>query len=227
MDQPDRQSPAIIFDFGGVLIDWDPRYLYAPLFDNDADAMERFLTEIGFVEWNTEQDRGRPFAVAVNELSERFPHYADYIRAYDERWEQSIGGAIEETVALLVALKRAGFVLYGLSNWSAETFRRIRHQYPFLDLFDEIVLSGEVQIIKPDPRIYEVLLERIKRAAPDCLFIDDSEVNVAVAEELGFQTIRFTSPEQLGRELIARGLLSQEANPLATTPRDSTPNADA
>ncbi|MFL6213903.1 MAG: HAD family hydrolase [Blastocatellia bacterium] len=227
MDQPERRSPAIIFDFGGVLIDWNPRYLYTPLFDNDADAMERFLTEIDFVEWNTEQDRGRPFAVAINELSERFPHYADYIRAYDERWEESVGGAIEGTVALLIALKRAGFALYGLSNWSAETFRRIRHQYPFLDLLDEIVLSGEVQMVKPDPRIYAVLLERIKRPAADCLFIDDSEANIAIAEQLGFQTIRFTSPEQLARELIAHGLLAQDADPLATTLPDSTSNAEA
>lgn len=128
---------------------------------------------------------------------------------------------------MLVTLKRADFALYGLSNWSAETFRRIRHQYPFLDLFDEIVLSGEVQIIKPDPRIYEVLLERIKRPAADGLFIDDSEANVTVAEQLGFQTIRFTSPDQLARELSARGLLSQEANPLTTTPHDSTSNDKA
>ena len=227
MDQPERRTPAIIFDFGGVLIDWNPRYLYNQLFDNDADAMERFLTEIGFVEWNTEQDRGRPFAVAVTELSERFPHYADYIRAYDERWEESVGGAIEGTVALLGALKRAGFALYGLSNWSAETFRRIRHRHPFFDLLDEIVLSGEVQMVKPDPRIYTVLLERIKRPAAECLFIDDSEANIAVAEELGFQTIRFTSPEQLGRELIARELLAQDAVPLTTTTPDPTANAEA
>jgi 2-haloacid dehalogenase len=222
MSQAERRSPAIIFDFGGVLIDWDPRYLYTSLFDNDNDAMERFLTEIGFVEWNTEQDRGRPFAVAVTELSARFPHYADYIRAYDERWEESVGGAIAGTVALLVALKQAGFTLYGLSNWSAETFRRIRHRYSFLDLLDLIVLSGEVQMVKPDPRIYAVLLDRIHRPAADCLFIDDSEANIAVAEQLGFQTIRFTSPEQLARELVARGLLAQDS--LTTTPSESTPN---
>jgi 2-haloacid dehalogenase len=227
MDQPERRTPAIIFDFGGVLIDWNPRYLYNRLFDHDADAMERFLTEIGFVEWNTEQDRGRPFAVAVNELSQRFPHYADYIRAYDERWEESVGGAIDGTVKLLIALKRAGFAVYGLSNWSAETFRRIRHQYPFMDLLDEIVLSGEVQIVKPDPRIYTVLLERIERSAADCLFIDDSEANIAVAEELGFQTIRFTSPEQLAHELIARRLLAQDAVPITPTTPDPTSRADA
>jgi 2-haloacid dehalogenase len=207
MNQPEGRSPSIIFDFGGVLIDWNPRYLYRKLFENDMEAMERFLSEIGFVEWNLEQDRGRLFAVAVHELSARFPHHADLIKAYDERWEESIGGVIEPTVQLLGRLKQAGFTLYGLSNWSAETFRRIRHQHPFWDWFDEIVLSGEVQLIKPDPRIYAVLLEKIGRPASACLFIDDSEANIAVAEQLGFQTIWFAAPEQLERELNQRGLL--------------------
>ncbi len=211
MSQPERRKPAIVFDFGGVLIDWNPRYLYQKLFTDDAEAMERFLDEIGFIEWNLEQDRGRPFAVAVKELSERFPHHADFIRAYDERWEESIGGAIEQTVALLGALKQAGYSLYGLSNWAAETFRRIRHCFPFMDWFDDIVLSGDVQIIKPDRRIYAVLLERIGRPAAECLFIDDSEANIAVAEELGFETILFKSPEQLKDELTARGLLPRGA----------------
>ena len=209
MSQYEPRQPAIIFDFGGVLIDWDPRYLYHKLFENDRAATERFLDEIGFVEWNLEQDRGRPFAVAVKELSERFPHYADFIRAYDERWEESLGGAIQPTVALLGALKQAGHALYGLSNWSAETFQRIRHKHAFLDWFDDIVLSGEVRITKPDPRIYAVLLERIGRPAAACLFIDDSAANIAVAEQLGFKTILFKSPEQLQGELIRLGLLPQ------------------
>ena len=213
MNQSEYPSPAIVFDFGGVLLDWDPRYLYHKLFENDAEATERFLNEIGFVEWNLEQDRGRPFAVAVAELTARFPHYADFIKAYDERWEESLGGPIQATVNLLGALKRAGYALYGLSNWSAETFRRIRHRHAFLDWFDDIVLSGEVGITKPDPRIYDILLARIKRPAAECLFIDDSEANVAVAEQLGFETIRFTSPEQLQGELIRRGLLPQEPEP--------------
>jgi 2-haloacid dehalogenase len=209
MKQPERRSPAIVFDFGGVLIDWNPRYLYQKLFADNAEAMERFLDEIGFDAWNLEQDRGRAFAVAVSELSGRFPHYADFIRAYDERWEESIGGAIEPTVALLGALKQSGYALFGLSNWSAETFRRIRPRFSFFAWFDTIILSGEVQIIKPDPRIYAILLERVGRPAAECLFIDDSPANVAVAEQLGFKTIRFESPEQLAGELTVRGLLSE------------------
>lgn len=211
MNQFKHPSPTIVFDFGGVLIDWNPRYLYYKLFDDDREAAERFLDEIGFVEWNTEQDRGRPFAVAVRELTERFPHRADLIRAYDERWEESIGGAIEPTVKILGELKQAGYALYGLSNWSAETFPRIRHQHPFFDWFDDILLSGDVQLVKPDPRIFRLLLEKIKRAAEDCLYIDDSEANIAVADRLGFKTIWFKSPAQLEGELIARGLLPAPA----------------
>lgn len=210
MNELKDRTPAIVFDFGGVLLDWNPRYLYRKLFDDDADAVERFLVEIGFSEWNLKQDEGRPFAVAVAELSERFPQHADLIKAYDERWEESMGGEIGPSVEILYALKRAGHTLYGLSNWSAETFRRIRHKHAFMDLFEAIVLSGEVKVIKPDPRIYALLLDKVNRPAEECLFIDDSEMNVAVAGRLGFQTIRFESPEQLESELRRLGLLGRD-----------------
>ena len=213
MNELKNRAPAIVFDFGGVLLDWDPRYLYRKLFDEDHEAVERFLTEIGFTEWNIKQDEGRPFAVAVAELSERFPHHADLIKAYDERWEESMGGEITPTVEILHTLKRTGHALYGLSNWSAETFRRIRHKHMFLDVFDGIVLSGEVKVAKPDPRIYALLLEKVGRPAEECLFIDDSEKNVSVAAGLGFQTIRFESPEQLEGELRRRGLLGRDGGP--------------
>ena len=210
MNELKGRAPAIIFDFGGVLLDWNPRYLYRKLFDDDADAVERFLNEIGFSEWNLKQDEGRPFAVAVAELSERFPQHADLIKAYDERWEESMGGEIGPSVEILYALKRAGHTLYGLSNWSAETFRRIRHKHAFMDLFEAIVLSGEVKVIKPDPRIYALLLDKVNRPAEECLFIDDSEMNVAVAARLGFKTIRYESPEQLESELRRLGLLQRD-----------------
>ncbi len=209
MQQLETLYPAIVFDFGGVLIDWNPRYLYQKLF-NDPLAMEGFLTEIGFVEWNMLQDKGRPFAEAVSELSERFPHYADLIKAYKDRWEESIGGPIQSTVDLLYSLKQAGYSLYGLSNWSAETFERIRNKHEFLSWFEDIVISGEVKMVKPDPRIYSVLLERIGRPAQECLFIDDSEPNIAVALELGFKTIRFESAQQLEETLYGMGLLKRD-----------------
>jgi 2-haloacid dehalogenase len=198
---------AIIFDFGGVLLDWDPRYLYRKFFNGNHEAMERFLADIGFMEWNLQQDKGRPFAVAVAELSAQFPHYADLIRAYDERWEESIAGPIQPTVDILYALKQAGYRLYGLSNWSVETFRRTRNKYAFFDWFEDIVVSGEVRLVKPDPRIYRLTLDRIGRTAQECLFIDDSEANVAVADRLGFKSIRYESPGQLKVELQRLGVL--------------------
>jgi 2-haloacid dehalogenase len=198
---------AIVFDFGGVLMDWNPRYLYRKLFPGDDTAMERFLAEIGFTEWNQQQDAGRAFSLAVTELVKRFPSYADLIQAYDERWEESIAGPLQGTVDLLLPLQQAGLELHGLSNWSSEKFAAVRTKYSFFQLFATILLSGDVKLIKPDPRIFEALLERIGRSASECLFIDDSEENISTARSLGFETIRFESPDQLRRELQQRGLL--------------------
>ncbi len=198
---------AIVFDFGGVLIDWNPRYLYRKLFPGNDTAMESFLAEIGFTEWNQQQDAGRAFSLAVTELVKRFPSYADLIQAYDERWEESIAGPLQGTVDLLLPLQQAGLELHGLSNWSSEKFAAVRTKYSFFQLFATILLSGDVKLIKPDPRIFEALLARIGRSASECLFIDDSEENISTARSLGFETIRFESPEQLRRELQHRGLL--------------------
>jgi len=199
---------AIVVDFGGVLIDWNPRYLYRKLFPGNDAAMERFLAEIGFADWNRQQDAGRTFSHAVTELVKRFPSYADLIQAYDERWEESIAGPLQGTVDLLLPLQQAGFALHGLSNWSREKFDAVRTKYPFFELFETILLSGDVQLIKPDPRIFEALLARIGRSAGECVFIDDSEENIATAASLGFETIRFESPDQLRRALQQRGLLT-------------------
>jgi len=198
---------ALIFDFGGVIFDWDPRYLYRKFFDGDTEAMERFLVEIDFFQWNLQQDEGRPFAEAVSQLCERFPQYAELIRAYRERWEESIQGPIQPTLDILSRLKRAGYPLYALSNWSAETYQLIRPRYDFFDWFDCILVSGEARVAKPDPRIYTLFLEQIHRKAEECLFIDDSESNVQAAQQLGFQVVRFESPAQLEAELRQIGLL--------------------
>jgi 2-haloacid dehalogenase len=198
---------AFIFDFGGVIFDWDPRYLYRKFFDGDTEAMERFLVEIDFFQWNLQQDEGRPFAEAVSQLSERFPQYTELIRAYRERWEESIQGPIQPTLDILSRLKRAGYPLYALSNWSAETYQLIRPRYDFFDWFDCILVSGEARVAKPDPRIYTLFLEQIHRKAEECLFIDDSESNVQAAQQLGFQVVRFESPAQLEAELRQMGLL--------------------
>ncbi|MFZ2096750.1 MAG: HAD family phosphatase [Anaerolineales bacterium] len=201
--------PAIIFDFGGVLLDWNPRYLYRKLFPNDEQGMERFLAEIGFNEWNHLQDAGRPFSEAITELCARHPQYCDLIRAYDERFLESIKGAIPGTVDILRYLWTAGFSLFGFSNWPAEKFYLARPRYAFFDWFQGIVISGEVGIAKPDPRIFQLLLVQVDRPAGECLLIDDSPANIATAQGLGFQTIHFHKPAQLAGELTRRGLLPE------------------
>jgi 2-haloacid dehalogenase len=209
MNQSNTPVSTIIFDFGGVLMDWNPRYLYRKLFNDDTCAMENFLAETDFAGWNVQQDRGRPFAAGVAELSEQFPQYAGMIRAYDERWEESIAGPIQPTVDIVHELRQAGYRLHGLSNWSDEKFQIARAKYEFFGWFDTILVSGSVGLLKPDPRIYVLFLERIRRVAAECLFIDDSEANVAGARQIGFETIRYVSSDQLRTELGELDLLPQ------------------
>jgi len=207
MNPQPKRLPNIVFDFGGVLMDWNPRYLYSRYFDGDSHAMEDFLAEIHFSEWNTEQDRGRPFAEGVALLTAQYPQHAELILAFDEHWEETVGGAILPVVDMAQRLKAAGYRLHGLSNWSEEKFRQVRQKFAFFNLFDSILVSGEVKLAKPDPRIYQVFLQRIGQPAADCLFIDDSAANIAAARKLGFGTILFESEDQLEQELAVRGLL--------------------
>jgi 2-haloacid dehalogenase len=200
-------SWAVIFDFGGVLVDWDPFYLYSGYFNGDRSAMQDFLAEIGFVEWNLQQDAGRSFETAVQELCARFPHYCDLIRAYDTEWPQSISGPIQPVVSVLKELHRQGVELFAISNWSSEKFELIRPRYDFFNLFREIVISGQVKMVKPDREIFHYLLEKIGRPAETCILIDDSADNIRAARSLGFQTIHYRQPGQLQAELAAFGLL--------------------
>jgi len=188
-------------------MDWNPHYLYDKLPGYDHEKATRFLQEVDFYNWNLQNDRGRPFAETTAELSARFPQYRELIRTYDERYLESIGGTVEPVVRVIQALKAAGYPLYGLSNWPAEKFALVRPQYPIFEAFDEIVISGEVKIAKPERAIFEALLRRSGRRAEECLLIDDSEANIQAAKELGFQAIRFQSPEQMEAELRARGIL--------------------
>jgi 2-haloacid dehalogenase len=198
---------AIIFDYGNVLLDWNPRYVYRRYFPDDPERIENFLREISFMEWNAHQDRGRPFEEGVAILSEQFPQHADLIRAYHENWTDSVGEPLAGTVEILNQLKLAGFSLYGFSNWSAETFPYVRAKYNFFDLFDDMVISGAVGFVKPEPEIYHIMLDKIGRPAQECLFIDDSLPNIQQANKIGFATIHFQSPAQLEEELQQRGLL--------------------
>jgi 2-haloacid dehalogenase len=205
-----RPVRAVVFDLGGVLIDWDPRYLYRKLFDDEA-AMERFLATVCTTEWNAQHDRGRPFAEGVAELVARHPEHAAAIVAWQERFLEMLAGDIAGTVQLLAELRDGGRRLYALSNWSAETFRLARGRFPFLEWFDGMVISGEERLAKPDREIFELLLERFALDPAATLFVDDVHANVAAAASLGLDTVLFRDPAQLRRELAARGLVRTPA----------------
>jgi 2-haloacid dehalogenase len=192
---------AIIFDYGNVLLEWDPRLIYNRYFPDDPEGMEHFFKEVNFADWNLQQDKGRPFEEGIALLSREFPHYSHLIQAYHDLWSDSVGGAIAGTVDILKRLKQAGYPVYGLSNWSAETFPYMRERHDFFDLFDDMVISGEVGHVKPEPEIFQILLDKIGRPAEECLFIDDSLTNIGQAQKLGFATILFQSPQQLESSL--------------------------
>jgi 2-haloacid dehalogenase len=203
---------AVVFDLGGVLIDWNPRHLYRKLFGTDEAAMERFLAEVCTPEWNARLDAGRPFGEAVAELVAAHPDQADLITAFRLRWPEMLDEPFEGTVAILRELRGAGLRTYALSNWSAETFPGTRSRYPFLDEMDGILISGEVGVGKPDPAIFREFLRRFDLTAQNTVYIDDWERNVAAAGALGMIAVRFVDAAQLHADLRALGLpLAAEA----------------
>lgn len=197
---------CVLFDLGGVLIDWNPRHLYRDVFP-DAAEMEHFLTVVCPPQWNHDLDEGRSFRDAVAERQALFPAYASAISLWHEQWERMLGGAIEPTLDLLAALRARGHRLVALTNWSAETFPVARARYDFLAWFEDIVVSGEVKLAKPDPRIFELTRTRAGLDPSRTLFIDDSEKNVAAASALGYQTHRFQTADGLAGTLRALHLL--------------------
>lgn len=196
----------VIFDLGMVLIAWDPKLLYSKIFSDEA-KVDWFLKNICNHDWNLEQDRGRTFSEAVQILTLKHPEYADEISAYDKRWHETIPGAITGSVDILEALHKNGTPLYAITNWNQDKFRETKLRFPFLNLFRDIVVSGDEKLIKPDPAIYELSLTRNKLKAADCLFIDDSLKNVKGAEAVGMKAHHFTTPEKLKSELKALKLL--------------------
>lgn len=204
---PAPQRRVVVFDFGGVLLNWNPRHLYRKLFAGDEAAMEAFLANVCTSEWNERQDAGRSFADAVAALMPRHADQAELIVAFGQRFDEMIAGPIDGTVAILAELRRAGVACYGLTNFSAETFRPQRQRFEFLSWFDGIVVSGEEGVIKPDPRIFRILLERYRIVPEEAVFIDDNPANAAAAAALGIHGIHFRSPELLRRELESLGLL--------------------
>nr|WP_269823237.1 HAD family phosphatase [Aggregatibacter actinomycetemcomitans] len=190
---------------GGVLVDWNPRHLYRKIFSNDAE-MERFLAEVCNSEWNARQDAGRSWSEGVAEAVKQHPQYEAEIRAYHERWTETLNGAIDDTVALLEPLKRSGVRLLALTNWSNETFHFAEERFPFLTEFEGILVSGHERLAKPDPRIFNLLIERYHLNPQHTVFIDDNLRNVEGARNVGLHTLQFTHAQKLKQDLITLGV---------------------
>ncbi len=204
---PKPEVTAIVFDLGGVLIDWNPRHLFRKAFAGDDERMELFLRDVCSQSWNERQDGGRSFRDAVEELSREHPDWSSMIRLYHERWPEMLGGPIHGTVEVLAELRGDGWPLYALTNWSAETFPHALARFEFLRWFDGIVVSGVEKMLKPEPRFFRLLLDRHGLEPGATLFIDDVERNVQGALSAGLRAVRFTGPEALRRELRELGIL--------------------
>ena len=202
-----QQIQTIVFDLGGVLVDWNPMYLYRKIFSTESEAIE-FLELVCTFDWNEEQDAGRSLAEATDVLLQQFPEKELPIKAYYTRWEEMLGGPIEGTVELFSQLKRTKrFKTYALTNWSAETFPKALARYDFLHWFDGRLVSGEEKTRKPFPEIYTALIQKFNLNPATSLFIDDNLRNIIPAKSMGFNTIHFTNPESLETGLKELNLL--------------------
>lgn len=190
----------IIFDFGGVLVDWNPRYVFVPWF-GDAARAEWFLSNICTYEWNAQVDSGRSTAEITEERVAQFPEWETEIRMYYDRWIEMLHGEIPGMETLVREYKARGYRVWGLTNWSAELFPLVQNSFPVFDLMDGIVVSGVEKVIKPHPELYRILLERYGLKAAECVFIDDNAANVAGAEAIGIRGILFEGADKLREQL--------------------------
>jgi 2-haloacid dehalogenase/putative hydrolase of the HAD superfamily len=197
---------AVLWDFGNVIVRWDPRTLYAKIF-SDPEERERFLGEICTAAWHVETDRGHPFADNCARLAQRHPEHAEAIWAWRNRWGEMFSGAISETEAAIEELHARGVPQYGLSNISGETLAATLAASPAFGRLAGYVASGLEGVIKPDPAIFRIACERFGLPPSDFLFVDDSARNIAAARALGFDVHHFTDPAALWPALAARGLL--------------------
>ena len=180
----------VIFDYGGVLLDWNPHYLYDPYF-GDVEKAEWFLTNICTYEWNAQHDNGKRIAEGTEELIAQYPEWEKEIRMYYDDFMKMMGGQIPGMEDFVKDLKAHGYRVFGLSNWSEETFALVRHVYPILDLMEDMVISGIERVMKPDHRIFELALERFGIKAEETVFIDDNAANVQAANEVRIKGILF------------------------------------
>lgn len=194
-----------VFDLGGVFVDWNPLYLFRKLFETEEEA-QWFQDHICTLDWNLEFDAGDIYAEGVAKLITRFPRYWREIQAYDQRWKETLGGIIEGTVAIHDELVAADVPTFAITNFSWEKWVSCLPDWPFLEKFDGVVVSGLERLVKPDPRIYRVFCERYSLDPESCVFIDDNEINITSARKFGMKGIHFQDPAQLRAELIALGL---------------------
>ncbi|WP_449433142.1 HAD family hydrolase [Pseudomonas putida] len=206
MHQDLNEIEAVVFDLGGVLVDWNPRHLYRKIFVNDEAAMEAFLKDVCNTAWNERQDRGRAWVDAISEAIANHPAHEPHIRAYRDRWDEMLSGALDDTVEILEELHTAGVRLIALTNWSAETFHIAEQRFEFLNRFEGVVVSGKEGLMKPEPEIFQLLIRRYGLSPSRTVFIDDVQKNVDAAAALGLRGIRFTDAPQLREALIALGL---------------------
>jgi 2-haloacid dehalogenase len=199
---------SVVFDLGGVLIDWDPKYLYRKVFASEKEVDE-FLASVATPEWHLEQDRGRTVEEATALLLGQYPRYKTEIEAFYGRWEEMFGEPMEDSVQVLREVRAQGLPLYALTNWSAELFPATRKRLEFLSWFDEIVVSGDERAIKPDREIYEALVRRTGLNPANAVFIDDRPANVRAAEDLGFVGLEFKDAAGLREDLVRQGVLSK------------------
>lgn len=196
---------ALLFDLGNVLIRWDPRNHYRDRFSS-IDEMEAFLTDIASSAWNHEMDLGKPFAQAIAERSALYPQHAELLGEWKSQWERMLGGAIDESVALLDEVRQAGYRIAALTNWSAETFPVAKARFPFLGWFEDVVISGVEGVAKPDPAMFALALRRTGFVAERTVFIDDNLPNIVGARAVGLQTVHFSSAAQCREELRGLGV---------------------
>ncbi|MGF6731241.1 2-haloacid dehalogenase [Paraburkholderia youngii] len=201
---------AVVFDFGGVLIDWSPEYLYRELIPDESER-RWFLTHVCSMDWVIRQDGGQPIVEATDELIAQFPDHEPLIRAFYERWHQMVAGVLDDGIALMEKLEAADVPLFGLTNWSAETFPYAWEHYPVLRRFRDIVVSGRVKLVKPDPAIFAEMRRRIELQMPgvepaELVFIDDNAKNAEAATALGWHGVHHTSAAQTEAKLRELGL---------------------
>ena len=192
---------TVVFDLGGVLVDWNPRYLYRDLFKGDEAAMEHFLSAICTPDWNDKQDAGRSFAEAAAELKAQHAAHAEMIDAWFPGFDKMLAGPIHGTVEILTRLHQSGMPLYALTNWSDETFPIAQQRFDFLRFFQGILVSGRERLAKPDPQIFELLIARYNLTPAQTVYIDDNALNIETARGLGFHALPFTTPQALADDL--------------------------